>query len=200
MATANFDPARFPNRLNLGCGYDLREGFLNVDIHDFHSPDLVADVTQLEMLASGHYEEIVAQDVLEHLPRTSTVEVLREWSRLLTVGGVIHIRVPSVIDLVELMKAPEHQTVEQQERFVQCLFGTQAYTEDTHYTTFTEPLLRHYLAEADLAVQTWTIRDGWLFEVDAVKVERTREATAPAERQGRLSQLAGRLGELRRSA
>jgi hypothetical protein len=105
-----------------------------------------------------------------------------------------------VIDLVELMKAPEHQPIEQQERFIQCLFGTQAYTEDTHYTTFTEPLLRHYLAEADLAVQTWTIRDGWLFEVDAVRVERAREATVPAERQGRLSQLAGRLGELRRSA
>ena len=69
-----------------------------------------------------------------------------------------------------MMTKPEHQEVAQQELFVQCLFGTQAYTEDTHFTTFTEPLLRHYLAEAKLAVKNWGIRDGWLFEVDAIKV------------------------------
>ncbi len=57
-----------PDRLNLGCGWDLREGYLNVDVHDFHKPDLVADVTKLDMLPSGRYREIIAQDVLEHLP------------------------------------------------------------------------------------------------------------------------------------
>ena len=165
-----FDPARYPDKLNLGCGWDHREGYLNVDIHDFHKPDLVADVTKLEMLPSGAYSEVIAQDVLEHLPRESTVEVLRGWSRLLRPGGTLHLRVPSVIDLVELMKRPENQTIEQQELFIQCLFGTQAYTEDCHYTTFTEPLLRHYLAEAGLVAETWGMWDEWLFEVDARKL------------------------------
>jgi predicted SAM-dependent methyltransferase len=197
MTTETFDATRFPDRLNLGCGYDLREGFLNVDIHAFHKPDLIANVAQLGMLPSGRYEEIIAQDVLEHLPRTSTVPVLQEWSRLLAVGGVIHLRVPSVIDLAELMKAPEHQSIEQQELFVQCLFGTQAYTEDTHYTTFTEPLLRHYLALADLVVKDWGMRDGWLFEVDAVKVKRRASETPSAARHSRLGQLADRLASKR---
>lgn len=164
------DLATAPRRLNLGCGWDHREGFLNVDLHEFHQPDLIADVTKLDMLPSGSYEEIIAQDVLEHLPRTSTVDVLREWSRLLKPGGKLHIRVPSVVDLAELLKAPEHSSIEQQELLVQCMFGTQAYTEDTHYTTFTEPLLRHYLAQADLAVEAWGMRDGWLFEVDARRI------------------------------
>lgn len=167
----SFDASAHPDRLNLGCGWDLRDGYLNVDLHDFHNPDLVADVTQLEMLPADHYQEILAQDVLEHLPRQSTVEVLRGWSRLLRLGGRIHLRVPSVIDLAELLKRPENQTISQQEMLVQCLFGTQAYTEDCHYTTFTEPLLRHYLAQADLQPDTWSMRDGWLFEVDAVKTE-----------------------------
>ena len=193
MTAQVFDATGFPARLNLGCGYDLREGFLNVDIHAFHNPDLIADVAQLDMLPSGRYVEIIAQDVLEHLPRTSTVPVLQEWSRLLAVSGAIHLRVPSVIDLVELMRAPEHQAIEQQERFVQCLFGTQAYTEDTHYTTFTEPLLRHYLGLADLAVTEWTVRDGWLFVVDAVKVKRPAAEADPATRRPRLGQLARRL-------
>ena len=168
--TEPFDPTRHPDKLNLGCGWDHREGYLNVDIHDFHKPDLVADVTNLEMLPSGAYSEVIAQDVLEHLPRQSTVEVLREWSRLLRPGGTLHLRVPSVIDLAELMRRPENQTIEQQELFIQCLFGTQAYTEDCHYTTFTEPLLRHYLAQAGLVAETWGMRDEWLFEVDARKL------------------------------
>ena len=186
-------PDDHPTRLNLGCGFDLREGYLNVDIHDFHHPDLVADVTRLDMLPSGHYEEILAQDVLEHLPRTSTVAVLQEWSRLLAEGGRLHIRVPSVVDLAELMKASDRQAIEQQELLVQCLFGTQAYTEDTHYTTFTEPLLRHYLDQADLDVGDWRLRDEWLFEVDAVRRPRSAVANASAAGDGRLSGLVGRL-------
>ena len=153
--TDAFDPALFPDRLNLGCGYDIRAGYLNVDVNDFHSPDLVADVTNLHMLPAGRYREILAQDVLEHLPRTATVDVLREWNRLLTVGGTVHLRVPSVLDLSLLLRAPENQSVEMQEKLIQCLFGTQAYSEDTHLTTFTEPLLRHYLDEAGFAVVTW---------------------------------------------
>jgi predicted SAM-dependent methyltransferase len=194
-----FDPATAHKRLNLGCGYDLREGFLNVDLHAFHNPDLVADVTKLDMLPDAYYEEIVAQDVLEHIPRTETVNVLREWSRLLKVGGRLHLRVPSVIDLAELMKKPEHQNIAQQELFVQCLFGTQAYTEDTHYTTFTEPLLRHYLAEAQLAPETWGMRDEWLFEVDAIRITAPASAAPPAHPRGRLSQIAERLTPRRSS-
>jgi predicted SAM-dependent methyltransferase len=187
------DLAQYPDRLNLGCGYDHREGYLNVDIHEFHSPDLVADVTNLHMLPSEGYREIIAQDVLEHLPRTSTVGVLREWNRVLSVGGVLHLRVPSVIDLVALLQAPENQSVEMQEKFIQCLFGTQAYTEDTHFTTFTEPLLRHYLDITGFAVIGWGMRDEWLFEVDAEKLRSLDEQTSQADGHSRVAQLVRKL-------
>ena len=185
--TDAFDPALFPDRLNLGCGYDIRAGYLNVDVNDFHSPDLVADVTNLHMLPAGRYREILAQDVLEHLPRTATVDVLREWNRLLTVGGTVHLRVPSVLDLSLLLRAPENQSVEMQEKLIQCLFGTQAYSEDTHLTTFTEPLLRHYLDEAGFAVVTWALRDQWLFEVAAEKVRSVDASAQTAPEAGRAS-------------
>src|ERR1700733_3692290 len=123
------DPAAVPDRLNLGCGFDHREGYLNVDINDFHHPDLVADVTDLHMLPDSSCQEIVAQDVLEHLPRTATIPALQEWNRLLDDGGLLRLRVPSVLDLAELLRAAEDQTIERQELLVQCLFGTQAYTE-----------------------------------------------------------------------
>src|SRR6478672_11115968 len=67
-----FDPNAHPRRLNLGCGFDYREGFLNIDLNDFHKPDLVADVRNLHSLPSDFYEELVANDVLEHLERAET--------------------------------------------------------------------------------------------------------------------------------
>jgi hypothetical protein len=83
----------------------------------------------------------------------------------------------SVIDLAALLAAPESQPIERQELFIQLLFGTQAYTEDTHFTSFTEPLLRHYLDQAGFAVVDWGMRDAWLFEVSAEKRAESVETT-----------------------
>jgi hypothetical protein len=44
--TASALPDPLPRKLNLGCGWDKRDGYLNVDLHGSHDPDLVADVRQ----------------------------------------------------------------------------------------------------------------------------------------------------------
>jgi predicted SAM-dependent methyltransferase len=165
----SFDPRAHPDRLNLGCGWDLREGYLNVDLHDFHNPDLVADVTDLAMLPDGHYREILAQDVLEHLPRTATLTTLVEWNRVLATGGRLVLRVPSLLDLAQLFAHPSHQAPKQQEWLMQCLCGTQAYSGDVHLTSFTRALLSHYLAESGFSVLSWEVRDDWLFEIEVEK-------------------------------
>ncbi|RYF60885.1 MAG: hypothetical protein EOO27_04180 [Comamonadaceae bacterium] len=64
--------------MNLGCGFDIRTGYLNVDMHDRQGPDLVADVTSLGMLPSEGFTEIVAQDVLEHVERHKVHVALSE--------------------------------------------------------------------------------------------------------------------------
>lgn len=35
-------------RLNVGCGFDIRPDYINVDMNDFHSPDVVADIVDLD--------------------------------------------------------------------------------------------------------------------------------------------------------
>jgi predicted SAM-dependent methyltransferase len=166
---ATFNPPDWPDRLNLGCGWDHRAGYLNVDLHDFHKPDLIADVTDLAMLPGGYYREIVAQDILEHISRTRTLDVLIRWSRLLAPGGMLTLRVPSLFDLIALFERPENQARERQELLMQCLFGTQAYDGDYHLTSFTRPLLMEYLTTAGLDVTRWELKDEWLFDVDATK-------------------------------
>ena len=50
-----------PTKLNLGCGFDKRPGYLNVDFQAFHSPDLVADIRNLDTLPSDTFEEILGR-------------------------------------------------------------------------------------------------------------------------------------------
>lgn len=166
--TAVFDPLAHPAKLNIGCGWDKRAGYLNVDFQDFHEPDLVADARDLSVLPSARYTEIVAQDVLEHLEREEVDPALAEWSRLLAIGGRIVLRVPDIIGVARVMA--DLDTVEEQRKLIQNLYGTQAYTGDYHHAGFTELTLRHSLHQVGLQVVDMVRKDEWMFDCVAEKV------------------------------
>ena len=81
-------------RLNLGCGQDIRPGYVN---HDWsrHRPD-VEVAHDLEAFPwpwpDNSAEEIVLSDVLEHL--ADVVPVIDQCWRILTPAGFLHISVP----------------------------------------------------------------------------------------------------------
>ena len=166
-AMQSFDPAAWPRLLNLGCGWDKRPDHLNIDLHAFHEPDLVADVRDLSMLPDAYYDGAVAQDVLEHLKRVDGPVALREWARVIRVGGYLELRVPNLLGLAVLLS--KRTSIEQQRQLIQCLFGTQAYTGDYHLNGYTEWLLRHELRAAGFGHATVRPRDEWLFDVTAIR-------------------------------
>ncbi|HEU4663943.1 MAG TPA: methyltransferase domain-containing protein [Dokdonella sp.] len=165
-------PAPLPRKINVGCGYDRREGYLNVDLHAVHKPDLVADVTALPMLPSASFDEILAQDVLEHFERAKTAPALQEWARLLAPGGILHVRVPSLFGMFELLAQPRNGEPANAEEVIHLMYGTQAYTGDYHLAGFTAKTLDEHLRRAGLLVCEASILHGWLFDVRARKVER----------------------------
>jgi SAM-dependent methyltransferase len=80
------------DRLNLGCGTDIREGFVNLDAAALPGVDVVHDLDVLPLpFEDGAFREIVCQDVLEHV---DLVGVLRECHRILAPGGAVHVRSP----------------------------------------------------------------------------------------------------------
>lgn len=167
--TAPALPAPLPRKLNLGCGWDKRDGYLNVDLHGSHDPDLVADVRHLDLLPAAGFDEVVAQDVLEHLPRTDGLPALQEWARLLVPGGRLVLRVPDLLGLATLLAT--HTDQDWQETLITNLFGTQAYDGDFHQNGFTELRLRQHLHDAGFDVAELTHADGWLFDVVAVRTD-----------------------------
>ena len=161
----SFRPENYPLKLNLGCGWDIRPGYLNVDMRPELDPDLVAEIEHLYMLPSGRYDEIIAQDCLEHLPRES--DALHEWTRLLNRGGVLWLRVPDITALSEMiLKA---RTVDEQERCLQYIYGSQNMKGDYHLSSFTSKILRKMLQEAGLVVEKIAPVHDWLLEAKALK-------------------------------
>lgn len=154
-------------RLNLGCGFDKRDGYLNVDLQEFHDPDLVADVRELGTLASDAYEEVLAIDVLEHLPRSDTDICLSEWHRLLQPGGTIVLQVPDVVACGRHLLATDD--IAEHHKWVHQLWGTQAYTGDFHLAGFTDLTVIDALDRAGFHRIGIETVDGWMLAVTAEK-------------------------------
>jgi predicted SAM-dependent methyltransferase len=78
-------------KLNLGCGKDLKEGYINIDLYD--DPLVTkSDVKNLSFIQDAVVDEIYAKDVLEHMSASDGEMALKEWSRVLKVGGKIFIQ------------------------------------------------------------------------------------------------------------
>jgi SAM-dependent methyltransferase len=86
-----------PKRLNLGCGYDRRDGWLNVDCFEECSPDLVIDLERFPwQLPSNHFDHVLLKHVLEHLGSDFDIlaSVLRELYRVTRADALVEIYVP----------------------------------------------------------------------------------------------------------
>jgi len=78
--------------LNLGCGTDIRPGWVNLDIAALPGVDVVHDLNQMPLpFPAGEFSLVYAKDVLEHV---NYVQVLRELHRILAPGGILEIQVP----------------------------------------------------------------------------------------------------------
>lgn len=79
-------------KLNLGCGYDIREGWINLDIADIDGVDVVHDINKLPLpFDDEQFDYILCQDILEHI---EYIPLLKELYRIMKKGGIIEIRVP----------------------------------------------------------------------------------------------------------
>lgn len=85
------------NRLNLGCGFDKREGFINADSFTECSPDVLMDIESFPWpFEDDQFDYILMKHVLEHVGASFADFrlVMRELYRVLKPGGRVEIHVP----------------------------------------------------------------------------------------------------------
>jgi len=79
-------------KLNLGCGTDIKKGWVNLDIYPLNGVDIVHNLTKVPYpFKSEEFDYILCKDILEHL---DCVPTMRELHRMLKRNGVLRIRVP----------------------------------------------------------------------------------------------------------
>jgi predicted SAM-dependent methyltransferase len=74
-------------KLNLGCGWNKKEGYINIDINPRWKPDLLHNILTGLPYSDSSVEEILAQDFLEHIPASDTIWAVEEIYRVLEPNG-----------------------------------------------------------------------------------------------------------------
>ncbi len=136
-----------PLRLHVG-GEAPLDGWkvLNIEPADF--VDYVGDCTDLSQFADQTVAEIYASHVLEHLGYLDDLpNALKEFHRVLEVGGRLRLSVP---DLETLCRLFLHPKLDMASRFhvMRVMFGGQTTPHDFHKVGMTEEFMTDYLQVA----------------------------------------------------
>lgn len=79
-------------KLNVGCGRDIKKGWVNLDKCDLPDVDIVHDIERIPLPFDNEtFDSILCRDIFEHV---DFIPVLREIHRTLKKGGELIVRVP----------------------------------------------------------------------------------------------------------
>ena len=139
--------------LNVGCGsrtyQEYPTGYLCTNMDEratLNAVDIVDDVTDLSMFASGEFSYVLASDILEHFPISKTESILKEWVRVLKTGGLIEFRVPNLAEICKQYSGSNARHISW------LLYGGQDYSGNFHYVCFDKNLLTEYCTLVGLSV------------------------------------------------
>lgn len=137
-----------PLRLNLGgAGEGFVDskvsGFLCVDLRDGPETDILCDASKLTVIDDETVECVFASQILEHFPIARTVEVLKEWRRVLQPRAKLYVSVPDFDQAVKLYQKCGLTTWLKYH-----LWGDQKHPLNYHYVCFTFASLAKDLIDA----------------------------------------------------
>jgi hypothetical protein len=106
-------------KLNVGCGYDYREGYVNID-GDGTLPkvDKVIDLTHETLCdhfgpgtPAGPVEHVLANDFIEHHTHWEAVGLLRQFHAVLAPAGTLRMKLPDFEAIITNPRWPIPQKI-----------------------------------------------------------------------------------------
>lgn len=165
--------------INAGSGqrpFDTKQGWINIDVQDKYTPDLVADWNDLSMFADSTVEMVVSHHSIEHVGLGEADPFINEAMRVLKPGGSLLVFVPNMKVLAQrwLMNQIDDYTY-----FVNAYGAYMGDPADRHKWGYSPESLKDYLRKwpwnrvkafdwrevpgANLA------KDWWILGMEAVK-------------------------------
>lgn len=100
-------------KLNVGCGTDYREGFVNIDgRNSLPRIDLISDISKISLLVhftTGSIEYILANEMIKYHYHWEAVSSMRDFYSLLWPGGIADIRAPDAAYLPRRFRFSKEQ-------------------------------------------------------------------------------------------
>ena len=106
-------------KLNLGCGFDYREGFVNIDGNgQLPRVDKVIDLTHESVTkyfgpdseSSLEVEHVLANDFIEHHTHWEATQLMRDFFQILAPGGTLEMKLPDFESIIN-GKHTSHQKI-----------------------------------------------------------------------------------------
>lgn len=99
-------------KINVGCGWECREGWLNVDntekVQAKNYPIIKMDATVKWTYADETFEYVLSEHMIEHVPEAKGLSMLKEAYRCLKTNGVARITCPDRTFAENLIKLGDH--------------------------------------------------------------------------------------------
>lgn len=139
-------------KLDIGAGHNPREGYVSVDWYE--TATIKAPMWELPV-EEERVEAIYSSHSLEHICAAQVLPTLREWHRVLVLGGTLELRVP------DLEWCVKHWLDYQDDVWALAkIFGSQEHEGNVHRTGFTREGLRRLLGDAGFHITSeandWT--------------------------------------------
>lgn len=129
-------------KLNLGCGFVYKPGYINIDRFDNSVADKICDIADLPF-ESNSVDLIEAYQLIEHFDYVHCKYTLSEWFRVLKSKGILIIETP---DLEKSFEKFVSANLETKKTTLQWIYGIDSLGIQ-HKTGFTFSLLRDLLKE-----------------------------------------------------
>lgn len=94
-------------KLQIGCGDHILEGWLNTDFYPTSKQVLHFDATEPFPFEDGTFDFIFSEHMIEHIPYSGALQMLKECNRVLKVGGTVRISTPDLNTLINVYRDPQ---------------------------------------------------------------------------------------------
>lgn len=136
-------------KLNVGCGWDYRRGWLNIDSSGNSAADRLMEAHRLD-LPDCSAEEVRAAQLVEHLGFYRTKFFLAECWRVSKPGGRLLVETPDIEKTFSLYLAGGHA---EKQNALGWVYGAET-DGMNHLYCFPAPLLEELLAEAGFGIKS----------------------------------------------
>jgi len=152
-------------KLNLCCGDDVRDGYINIDVRKTKPNVLILDLEKelLKPFPSNSVDEIIARDCIEHISWRRVEDLLRDIHRVLKCDGRVYIQVPdleAVAKKVILNPDFKYGELEGWKAISFWVYGAQDHEYNYHKSGFTIPTLKKLLESIGFVVDGIRNDDG----------------------------------------